>query len=333
MSTRSNFGLGDEHESSGEAATATLLTSLMSRRTLLKRASVTGGVALSAGGIFSALAAEGAYAGQSLSVLAEPDDVTPFNEIFKIAETAEQLAITFYSNGVANAGALGLSATELASIKAAGIEEQIHHNFFASITGVDPIQPTTFSFPAGSKTFTDLATFIFTQQVLEFVFDSAFLAAVRELSHLRAHRAAQIAAQIACIESEHRVLGRAILVDHGITSMTTPKAPVTGVLNPPPNPPPGPTIPTVPANNLVFAPVFIEAVKDAPALVAKAGFLSPVAGNTYSYTPIDPTSSTYSTVFDGIYFRDPTINLGDEPINNPGHGHDHGDDRDRHYRR
>ncbi len=310
MSARSDFGLGDEYESNGAAATATLLTSLVSRRTLLKRASVTGGVALSAGGIFSVLAAEAAQADASFSVLTEPDDVTPFGQIFKIAETAEQLAITFYSNGVANAGNLGLSANELAYIKAAGIEEQIHHDFFASITGVDPIQPTTFSFPAGSKTFTDLATFIFTQQVLEFVFDSAFLAAVRELSRLRAHRAAQIAAQIACIESEHRVLGRAILAAHGITSMTAPKPDVRGRFNPPPSHPPGPTIPTVPANNLAFQPVFIEAVKDAPALVAKSGFLSPVAGNSYSYTPIDPTSATYSVVFDGIYFREPTINLG-----------------------
>lgn len=263
--------------------------------------------------------AESARASGGLSALAEPGGgPTPFMTIFQIAEIAEQLAVTFYSNGVANASALGLSANDLAEIKAAGIEEQIHHDFFATITGVNPIQPTTFSFPAGSKTFTDLQTFIFTQQALEFVFDSAFLAAVRELSMLGAHRAAQIAAQIACVEAEHRALGRDILAGHGITSVMAPPVQLAlgpgDILNPPPDPAVPAAFSTVPADNLAFFPVFFDHVGDAPATVKAAGFLSPTTGNSYTYQPIDFTSSAYSSVYANVYFRTPTINVGAHPV-------------------
>jgi hypothetical protein len=80
-------------------------------------------------------------------------------------------------------------------------------------------------------------------------------------------RLAQIAAQIACIESEHRALGRDI-----------------GGL--------------VPADNWAYAPVFLESVSDAPAAVAAAGYLSPVSGNSFTYKQV-------STEFDGVVFRTP----------------------------
>ncbi len=191
-------------------------------------------------------------------------DPVKIKRIFTIARTAEQLAITFYTNGLNNADALGLGPEAQGQIQAALVEEQIHQQFFTA-NGGDSLADT-FSFPQGAKTFSDLGTFIATQQQLEGVFDSAFLAAVREFAEMGEPRLAQIAAQIACIESEHRALGRDI-----------------GSLDP--------------ADNWTYAPVLVAFVEDAPALVTAAGFLSPVAGNTYKYAPVD-------TSLAGIEFKD-----------------------------
>jgi len=177
--------------------------------------------------------------------------------IFTIARTAEQLAVTFYSNGIANAAALGFTPTQKAQIQAALVEEQLHQQLFTA-QGGDSLADT-FSFPQGTKTFTDLQTFIATQQMLEGVFDSAFLAAVREFAETGQPRLAQIASQIACIESEHRVLGRAIA---GLE----------------------------PADNWTYAPVLVNFVADAPAAVTAAGFLSPVPGNSYKYVQVDTST-------------------------------------------
>jgi len=177
--------------------------------------------------------------------------------IFTVARTAEQLAVTFYSNGIANAAALGFTPTQKAQIQAALVEEQLHQQLFTA-QGGDSLADT-FSFPQGTKTFTDLQTFIATQQMLEGVFDSAFLAAVREFAETGQPRLAQIASQIACIESEHRVLGRAIA---GLE----------------------------PADNWTYAPVLVNFVADAPAAVTAAGFLSPVPGNSYKYVQVDTST-------------------------------------------
>jgi hypothetical protein len=295
------------------------LLGMATRRSLLTRGAA-GGAALAAGGLFSGLLAEGAMAQagtRGRGVLREPREQTPPLEIFQIAAIAEQLAVTFYSNGVQNAGALGLDGIDLAIIKAAGIEEQIHHQFFLAVISLltgepapETVGPTTFSFPF-PNTFTDITTFLATQQALEGVFDSAFLAAIRELSRQNQARAAQIAGQVACIESEHRALGRAIAARRGIALLPNPVgALIEGRLNPrPSNPEPNP-VPTVPPNNWVFAPVFLESVGDAPALVQRAGFLSPVAGNSFNYDPIDFLSPTYEEIFERVFFREPTINLG-----------------------
>jgi len=184
--------------------------------------------------------------------------------IFTVARTAEQLAVTFYSNGIKNAAALGLTATQFGQIQAALVEEQLHQILFTA-QGGDSLADT-FSFPQGAKTFTDLATFIATQQILEGVFDSAFLAAVREFSEIGESRLAQIASQIACIESEHRTLGRSI-----------------GGLEP--------------ADNWTYAPVQVSFVADAPQAVKDAGFLSPVPGNTFKYVQVDTSTP-------GIMFKD-----------------------------
>lgn len=170
--------------------------------------------------------------------------------ILTVARTAEQLAVTFYSNGIANADKLGIKGEDLNYLKAALVEEQIHQQFLTANGGQS--LAATFSFPKGPSTFTDLNTFISTQQQLEGVFDSAYLAAVMEFAQLGRPDLAQIAAQIACIEAEHRALGRSI-----------------GGLSP--------------ADNWAFTPVLLTSVGAAPGVVTQAGYLSPTTGNSYAY--------------------------------------------------
>jgi len=222
-----------------------------SRRNLLK-----GAVAGAAGATGLAVAG-GALFAQKASVHAAPaynaNCVTPIAEILTIARTAERLAVTFYTNGLKNADKLGLKGYEKNYLRAALIEEQIHELYFASAGG--QFLASTFSFPQGDDTFENLKTFIATQQQLEGVFDSAFLASVKEFGLQGRPDLSQVAAQIACIEAEHRALGRSI-----------------GGL--------------MPADNWAFTPVLIGKVGDAPALVTKAGYLSPKKGNSYTYKEV-----------------------------------------------
>ncbi|GJQ14287.1 hypothetical protein GpartN1_g6078.t1 [Galdieria partita] len=194
----------------------------------------------------------------AVAISAQSNCVTPVKDIIDIARTAEQLAVTFYSNGYKNAAQLGLVGANLAYIAAALEEEQLHESYWASLGGVS--MASTFSFPNGSKTFSDLTTFIETQQEIEGYFDSAYLAAVKELSIQNQSDAAQVAAQVAIIEGEHRVLGRVI-----------------GNL--------------VPADNRGFSPVLVSSVSDAVTVIKNSGYLSPTVGNSYSYTKSNVTES------------------------------------------
>jgi len=249
------------------SSTANLLTLATQRRSLLKGAA---GASLAAAGA-GLLTATPVWAQATTS----PDSA---HTIFSIARTAEQLAVTFYSGGVQNASALGLSAADLDSIKAALVEEQIHLYLFMA-QGGDSLADT-FSLPAGAKTFTDLATFITTQQLLEGAFDAAFIAAVLEFAQLGMPRVAQIACQIAMIESEHRALGRQIAISHNIPSLpNTFGVTDQGGLNA------DGTIPTDPADNWAFAPALVGSVGAAVPVLKKAGVLSPTAGNSYTYKP------------------------------------------------
>ncbi len=245
-----------------------LLSARRTRRNFLKGAAVAGGgvVALSTAALLLPKGVTHASGGD-----VEGAEATTV-QIFSIAATAEQLAVTFYSHGVDNASQLGLHGPSLQAMKAALVEEQIHELFFVANGGV-PIT-STFSFPHGDETFESLALFIATQQQLEGVFDAAFIAAVKEFCFLGSARLAQIACQIAMIESEHRALGRYIAEQAGLDGF-------------------GP-----PANNWAFAPALLESVSDAPAVVKAAGYLSPVSGNTHTYKQV-------STELDGVVYRGP----------------------------
>lgn len=244
---------------STEEATARLRTSFVVRRSFLRGAVATG---LMVAGASLLPAAAGAQGGGTSTFVTtnpgtSPDSVQTILSVFR---TAEQLAVTLYTNGIRNAvaGKLNITGQNLNNMKAALIEEQLHQEFFAAQGGQS--LANTFSFPDGDATFTDVPTFVRNVQVLEGVFDSAFLAGVREFAQLGQPDLATIAAQVAWVEGEHRVLARAIVN-----------------LAPPGDP----------DDNWVFAPVLVESVGTAPDLVSRSGYMSPRPGNTFTYQAID----------------------------------------------
>ncbi|MDQ6643825.1 MAG: hypothetical protein M3Y76_05195, partial [Chloroflexota bacterium] len=132
---------------SREEASAKLMASFntpRSRRSLLKGAVTATGITLAGIGALNALPANasaisgaagfGAAAGASTfgSTSATADSIV---SILSIARTAEQLAVTFYSNGLNNADKLGITGDELDYLKAALVEEQIHQQFFTANGG------------------------------------------------------------------------------------------------------------------------------------------------------------------------------------------------------
>ncbi len=171
-------------------------------------------------------------------------------EIFTAALIAEDLATTFYYNGLVgaviqdpNLAGPGGSANNVSSsgntgnvnyLQAALTEEISHANLFRSLLGIakpgqDPVQ--TFYFPAG--TFDNLAAFTGMLNALENAFIGAYLTAIQEFTTKSAYASrhrddrghdgadseysaeqldyfAKVAASIMGIEAEHRVLGRVI---------------------------------------------------------------------------------------------------------------------------
>lgn len=187
------------------------------------------------------------------------------------------------------------------------IEEQIHQRLFASLTAKATLSPKVFSFPFGADTFSNLELFITTQQILEGVFDSAFIAAVRELARQGAYRAAQIAAQIATIEAEHRVLGRNIAADHGITKLLNPLA---GLLTSDKlGADKTKTVGTSPADNVGYTPVYVSLVSEALTLAVEAGFASPKKGNSFPYVSYNLTNPLWKSVASKVVYKQPFIQL------------------------
>lgn len=236
----------DEVPQEALKATEDLLASFgrpRSRRGVLR------GMAMGAAGATLA----GATALTALPVHAAAANTSIVTQLFSIAATAESLAVTFYNNGIANAGKLGIHGYALASIKSIAREEDIHRSFFIAHGGT----PATsdFSFPRGEETFQNLRVFVETQQQLEVVFDSAFLLAVKVFAYLSGGAPlAQIAAQIAAVEQGHLVVGR-FIAGFG------------------------------PAEPYTFTPVLFTKVSQIVPAVQAAGYLSPKAGNSFMYHP------------------------------------------------
>lgn len=174
--------------------------------------------------------------------------------ILNIAATAEQLAVTFYTNGINNAARLGISGQNLNYLTGAVVEEQLHLNLLLK-SGAKPLTGT-FSFPHSLSTFERQGEFLRTLEQLETAFESAYLAAIRDFSILGQPDLAVLAGQILSIEAEHRALGRSI----------------------------SSTIAT--ANNWAFTPVYVKSVSDAAAVLQAEGYLSPKGANSYQYYPV-----------------------------------------------
>ncbi len=161
------------------------------------------------------------------------------NDIFTAALVAEDLATTFYYNGLTGpviqdpnlAGPGGsphhVNPTNsdqgnVEYLQAAFMEEIVHANLMRSLLGLsssgqDPYQ--TFYFPAG--TFNTLSPFLAILDALENAFIGAYLVAAQEFAVLAVNGAAgytsdqlayfaKVTASIGSVESEHRVLGRVI---------------------------------------------------------------------------------------------------------------------------
>lgn len=246
-------------------ATEDLMGSLGSKRS---RASFFKGAAIAGASVAGVgfLAAPEAFAAKRQ---ASPDSVA---QILTVARTAEQLAVTFYHEGLQHHSELGLSGHSLNAIKAALIEEQIHLNFFAANGGES--LASTFSFPHGPETFKKRELFFKTQEQLEGVFDSAFLAAVSEFAQLGSPALAQVAAQVATVETMHLALGRFIL---GVEV----------------------------ADNWAFAPVLLTSVGYAPTLVKNAGYLSPTKGNKYIYHAAEFNSKALHDIYRRVRYKKP----------------------------
>jgi hypothetical protein len=160
-------------------------------------------------------------------------------DIFTAALVAEDLATTFYYNGLTGAviqdpNLAGPGGTphhpnptdsnqgNVEYLQAAFMEEIYHANLMRSLLGIgssgqDPYQ--TFYFPTG--TFDTLTPFLAILDALENAFIGAYLVATQEFAVLSVNGAsgytsdqleyfAKVTASIGCVESEHRVLGRVI---------------------------------------------------------------------------------------------------------------------------
>ncbi|MHB8599484.1 MAG: ferritin-like domain-containing protein [Ktedonobacteraceae bacterium] len=242
-----------------QEATANLMGSFSkhrSRRTLIKGA-VAGAAGIAVAGTAGALLLPKGNAAHAASSDEPPEDTIA--QILSIAATAEQLAVTFYSNGIAEASTLKISGANYDYLVAAVIEEQIHLDFLVAAGG-KPLT-STFSFPEGEDTFDDQLTFVNTLQMLEEAFIAAYLAAVKEFSQYGQHRLAQIAAQIMGVEAEHRGLGRSISSSYPY------------------------------ADNYAFEPALVESVGDAVDVLTAEGFLSPKSGNSFTYKAVSTDNS------------------------------------------
>ena len=221
--------------------------SQIARRKFLTQAGLMGvGAAATTFTLGSALPAYAESAAEAAQEKQQSKDTV--TEIFTAALIAEDLATTFYYNGLTgavvqdpNLAGPGGSATNVTSagnagnvnyLQAALTEEISHANLFRSLLGIsksslDPVQ--TFYFPAG--TFDTLSAFTGMLDALENAFIGAYLNAIQEFAAKSAYASrhrddhdgdndgytaeqldyfAKVSASIMGIEAEHRVLGRVI---------------------------------------------------------------------------------------------------------------------------
>ncbi len=142
--------------------------------------------------------------------------------IINAAATAEALATVMYDNLIKsslNTSGLNGNVNDQAYLTAGREQEYLHYQTLVAAGGV-PLA-TTFYFPVGMFTTANgtqsVQTAINTLITLEDAFIAAYLIGVRDFS---TSALKVLAGQIAGVESEHRVLGRIIAADLGLSSVT-----------------------------------------------------------------------------------------------------------------
>jgi hypothetical protein len=201
-------------------------------------------------------------------------------DILNIAATAEALAVAFYSSAIAAGPALKISDDDLNYLQAALVQEQIHENFLVA-NGAKPLT-TTFSFPNGATTFSDIGTLVSTLEALETAFVSAYNAAVYEFAQMGQHDLARVAGMIGSVEAQHFALIRDIGGDFDIANSSPP-------------------------NNWGFAPQVVSSVGNAATVLTTSKFLSPATGNSYGYTAADLTSGAIGAVAASVMYQTPFV--------------------------
>lgn len=219
------------------------------RRKFLTQAGVLGIGAAAGAFVLSNPRSARADTSSAMSAQQQAQSMDTVQEIFTAALIAEDLATTFYYNGLVgtviedpNLAGPGGSVNNISSMGNAGnvnylqaaLSEEISHaNLFRSLLGIsgpsqDPVQ--TFYFPSGA--FDSLSAFTGLLDALENAFIGAYLNAIQEFAAKSANRQgnaggslnssdsqytvsqldyfAKVAASIMGIEAEHRVLGRVI---------------------------------------------------------------------------------------------------------------------------
>jgi len=221
--------MNEDGQAKYEESMASYLKARVSRAQALKAA----GVALAAAAIPGAAAADSAGTGRA------PHFEAPFfpqvpsgtyttesiQQIINVAVTAEHLAITFLTNGIKNADAIGLTSNPkdkpglyLQVIQAQLLEELLHAQFLEAF-GAKPITDTFTPDPAA---YSGLIPFFKAVEVADTIFVAAYETANREFAEMGQPTLAKYAYQIGAVEAEHRVFARTAQALSGVATAVPP---------------------------------------------------------------------------------------------------------------
>ncbi|GAC1321551.1 MAG: hypothetical protein NVS2B16_03060 [Chloroflexota bacterium] len=148
-----------------------------------------------------------------------------FQQIINVALTAEHLAVTFLTNAIYKADAIGLTKGPkdkpglfLQVIQAQLLEELLHAQFLEAV-GAKTITDTFTPDPAA---YTGIVPFFKNVEVADTIFVAAYETANREFAELGQPTLAKYAYQIGAVEAEHRVFARTAQALSGESSAIPP---------------------------------------------------------------------------------------------------------------
>jgi hypothetical protein len=174
------------------------------RRAFLKKAGVAAGAAALwtvGAGSFTKVFAQSGSCGDSVQ------------DILNAALTAEQLATTFYYQGLAGPRAANLgpvhNSNNLNYFQAA-LEQEYQHTVILTSLGATSLAGSSPAFYFPVDAFHNAGTFLAVLDALETAFIGAYLAAIGEFAAAGSPQFAKVAGQFMGTEAEHRVLGRVV---------------------------------------------------------------------------------------------------------------------------